>query len=149
VVPLLHPFAVTPFVGKIPDVGGGAWRLLVKKTYRIGFVDVIPVMVRSDVELVQIPLAQAGDEAFPDPGVPARSQDVRAVPSIEAADHANLARRRRPHSEIDPRLATCFDAMGPQLVIDTVMASLVEQEQVLVTQQAKIVPDYAGTLGLT
>jgi hypothetical protein len=51
----------------------------------------------ADLELVELALAQAGDEELPDPGGPERAHRVvAAVPAVEVARRPRPARRRGP-----------------------------------------------------
>ena len=70
-----HPVVVAPLVVEIPDDRGGARRFLVQQAERVGFVDVVSVALRLDVELVERAVGDAGDEAFPDAGRAARAAD--------------------------------------------------------------------------
>ena len=102
---------------------------------RVGLVDAVSVAIRFDVEFVERALGYAGDEAFPDAGRAARAETMcLGIPSVEAADHRNGSRIGCPHAEDGSRLAIVRDQVGSHLVVQAVVAALVEEVEVLVGQ---------------
>lgn len=60
------------------------------------------------------------------------------VPLIEAADYTDFSRIRRPHAEAGSALAARVHQMSAQLVVRAVVASFVEEKQILRAEQADI-----------
>ncbi len=58
---------IFPGVVEVPDHGGGARRFLGEKSHRVGLFHPVAVFIGVDMELVQRPLADARNKAFPDP----------------------------------------------------------------------------------
>jgi len=60
------------------------------------------------------------------------------VPLIEATDYTDFSRIWRPHAKAGSTLAASFHQMGAQLVVRAVVASFVEEIQILRSEQADI-----------
>src|SRR5690606_22326754 len=111
---LAHPLVVAPGVGEVPDDGGGARRLLVAEADGVRLLGAVAVVPGLDVVLVEVALADAGDEALPDPGASARPELVRgAVPAVELAHDGDLFRVGRPDGEVGAGHAVVRDLVGP------------------------------------
>ena len=133
---LHHPIPVSPGVVKVPDDGSRAWRLLLEQSDRIGLIDTMPVMVRLDVKLVERAFVGCRDESLPDTRIPPRMEWMRLrMPLVKAADHGYRARIGSPHAEACPRLASRGQDVCTQLVVDPIVAALVEKVEVVVSQQ--------------
>src|SRR5712692_291527 len=137
--PLLHPVLISPFVVQIPNDRRGARWLLVEKAKRISFVADVSMMLRSDVKFIERALGDPGHKSFPNAGLPAGMQRMRAmVPLIEASDHRYFPCIRCPHTEAGALLPASGDDVRTELVIDPIVTALVEEVQVLVSQKADI-----------
>ena len=131
-----HPVGVVPVVVEVPDDGAGARRSLVMIAVRVGLVDAVHVEARTQVVLVDRSLADAGDEALPDAGVAAGRHGVGVgVPAIEVADDGDALGVRRPDGEVGAGLAVNGDEMRAKLVVETVVAALVEEVEVHVGEE--------------
>ena len=131
-----HPLLVGPLVIEVPHDRARARRRLVMKPVRVGLVDPVHVKSRTQVVLVDRTLAQAGDEALPHPRMFPRSHGVGiGVPAIEVADHRDAFGIRRPYREVRTRLAVHGNEMRTQLLIQTVVASLIKEVKVQAGQQ--------------
>ena len=81
--------------------------------------------------------SQSGNETFPDARVSFRSERVALLtPVIEAAGNKNSLRVRRPHGKIGTLLTIDPHEMGTELIVQPRVASLVEEIEILVAQQA-------------
>src|SRR5579863_5291908 len=95
-------------------------------------------MVRLDVKFVECPTRGAGDEAFPNPGGAARSQEMRfGIPSIETANHRDRARVGCPHAENSPALAVVGRQVSSHFVVKAVVAALVEQVEIVLGEELR------------
>ena len=76
-----HPFLILPLIIRIPDNRSRIGGYFPEKRKRVAFFQVAAVL-RMNVILVQLALAQARDEAFPDArSIPARREGMAiAVP---------------------------------------------------------------------
>ena len=95
-------------------------------------------MLRDDVILVARARADAGNEAFPDAGRPARiSGWLALVPAVEVADDGDVACAfGRPDGEVGAGLTpSTVRRVGAELVVQAEVAALVEQVQVVRRQQ--------------
>src|SRR5690606_19177756 len=116
---LPHPLVVAPLVGEIPDDGGRAGRLLVAEADGVRLLDAVAVIPGLDVVLVEVPLSDAGNEALPDPGAPARPELVRgAVPAVELAHDRDLFRVGRPDGEVGAGDAVHGDRVRPEPAVE-------------------------------
>src|SRR5215469_10755965 len=126
-MPPEHPFAIAPPVIEVPEHGGGTRWFFVKQADRIRLIDLVIVMTRMDVKLVECALAQAGNESLPDSRTTACMQRMRRrIPLVEIAHHMDVARRRGPDRETGATLAPGIDQVRPELVINAVVAAFVE-----------------------
>ena len=66
----------------------------------------------------------------------ARSGCELWIPAVEAADHRNLARIRRPDAEGCARFAALRGEVRSQLFVDAVVAAFVEEIEILIGEQA-------------
>jgi hypothetical protein len=108
----------------------------VQQANGVGFVDAVSVLAGFDVELVELAVGWAGDEAFPDPGGSAGSEAVSlGIPFVEAADDRDRAGVGSPDAEDGSRLAVVFGEVGSHFVVDAVVAALVEEVEVLVGEE--------------
>ncbi len=57
------------------------------------------------------------------------------IPGIEAADHGDQARIRGPNAEHRARLSVARNQMGAYGLVKTVIATLVEQVEILIGEQ--------------
>ncbi len=104
-----EPFLVVPGeLGDVPDDRGGLGPQLGGEAVGVGLLDEVAVVAALDLVLVDLALAEIGDEDLPDPGGAAIAHGVpAAVPVIEVADHAHALRhwgpRRRSGRRETPR----------------------------------------------
>jgi hypothetical protein len=75
---LPHPVAISPLIVKVPHHGSGAGRFLVPDPERVGFVDLVLVALRFDMEFVESAFGHVRDEALPDPGLAATLEQMGA-----------------------------------------------------------------------
>ena len=131
-----HPFVVGPLVIEVPHNRTGARRRFMMKAVGIGLVDAVHVKPRTQVVLVDRTLPQAGNEALPDAGMFPRSHRVRIrIPAIEVPDHRDALGIGRPHREVGAGFAVHGKDVRTQLLVQTVMASLVKEVKVHAGQQ--------------
>ncbi len=127
----LHPLAIAPHVLRLPHHGGGRGRMLGARRERIGLVARHPIGP-DDRVLVASAVADRRDHALPDPRRFARREHVRArAPPIPVPDHADRARVGRP----DREARAALDRMRSELLIEPVVRTLVEQEQIVGGQE--------------
>ena len=139
--PRRHPLRVAPGVVQVPDDGSGLRRGLVVDAERVGLVRPVAVKAGVHVVLVDVALAEAGYEALPDPRLAPRPEKVAPlVPAVEIARHRQPLGVRRPDREVDTFGAVGGDHVRAQLVVEIEVTPLVEQEQVVLGEQANVVP---------
>ena len=86
--------------------------------------------------LVQSAAFHAGDKAFPDARVSSSAQWMTfSVPLIEAADHGNPIRVRRPDREISALLAADSHQIRTHFFVEPAVAAFVEKIKILVAQE--------------
>src|SRR5690606_5233465 len=137
---LAHPLVVAPGVGEVPDDGGGARRLLVAEPDGVRLLGAVAVVPGLDMVLVEVALADAGDEALPDPGAAARPERVRrAVPAVELAHDGDLFGVGRPDGEIGAGDAVDRELVRPEAAVEVEVAALVEEVDVVLGQQRHVV----------
>src|SRR5271165_469069 len=135
---LLHPIVVVPLIIEIPDYRRGARRLLVQQAERIGLVDSISMLPGFDVEFVECTAFGAGNKTLPDPGRAPWAEAMRlGIPAVEAADHRHRSRIRRPHAEDGAGLALVRGEVRAHLVVNAVIAALVEEVEILVGEKLR------------
>ncbi len=61
---------------------------------------------------------------------------VRAVPTVEVADDADLIGTRRPHSKRDPAPAFVSQHMRAQLFIDAIVLAFAEEVKIELAENA-------------
>ncbi len=134
-----HPLLVGPLVVEIPDDRSRTRRLFVKHAKRVGFLADVSLIVGNDVVLVQRALADSGHKAFPDTGTPACLKQMRlCVPAIEIADDRNRTGVGCPHPKVCSWLSRNRSEVSAQLVVNPVVGTLVEEMEILISQQAGI-----------
>ena len=107
--------------------------LLVQDSDGVGLIHGVAASLRFNVKFVKRALGHARDETFPDSGGSPRLQPVRfRIPGIKAAHHRDRPRIRRPHAEHRPGLVLLRDQMRSHLVVQPVVAALVEKIEILV-----------------
>ena len=107
-----------------------------QKADGIGLIDLVAVSARFNVEFVKRALGYSGDEAFPDPGITARSKHIGArTPRVKAADYGNQAGVWRPDAEDDSRFAIARDQMSAHGFVHAIVAALVEEIEILIREQ--------------
>src|SRR5260370_29434290 len=90
------------------------------------------------MKLVQRSFGYAGNKPFPDARRPPRFEAVcLRGPVVEAANDRDLMSIRRPDTKTSPGLAAAGDKVRAHLFVDTVIAALVEQVQVLIGKQER------------
>jgi len=137
-----HPFPVVPFVIEIPYHRGGAWRFFVEQSEGVGLIDKMSVMTGFDVKLIERAFANSRNEAFPNAGTSARPQTMGfRMPLIKAADDGNFARIGGPHAEARSRLAAGFAGVRTHLFVHAIVAALVKQVKILVSEQRNVGSD--------
>ena len=140
-----HPLAVAPFVVERPHDRRRVRRHLAVERDRIGLVDLVATVPRTEVVLVARPVAQLGDEPFPDAGRRAGAKRVAGgLPAVEVADHRNHRGVRRPYGEDRPVHSVDDGRMCAELVGEAEMRALVEEVEVLVGEQRRPVPPGVG-----
>src|SRR5437764_10626267 len=132
-VALLHPVIVVPFVVEVPDDGCGARRFFIPDREGIGFVDTIPMAIRIDVEFVQRAVLCAGHKSLPHAGGCSWLQTIGLrIPAIKATHNRYAARIGGPDAEHRSGLAITGREMRSHSVVDAVVATFVEEIEVLV-----------------
>src|SRR6476620_8799 len=126
-----HPRTISPVVIQIPDNRCCPWRMFVHDSNRICFISYVSVVLRDNMELVQRALAKTRQKSFPDAGISARSQPVRvSIPTVEISNDRNFTRVRSPHAKAGALLPIHRHSMCAKLLVDTVVAALVEQIEI-------------------
>ena len=106
------------------------------------------MITRFDVVLVGSPLFQAGDEALPDSGGPAHAKRMAVlVPAVEFTHHEDSPGIGRPDRKLHAAHALVNDGVRAQLFVKAVMRALVEEIDVVIAQERKIVRDSVGLYG--
>ena len=139
VLPVLHPRLVAPPVVEVPDHRAGSWRDLGRESEGICLVDTVILFPGDDMVFVVDSFAHPWNEALPYPGIPPRSQGmVRFVPSVKVSHQKYLLRVRREYSEIGAQGSLQRDRVRAQLFVQSQVAPLVEEVEVLFRQQADL-----------
>ena len=103
----------------------------------ISLVHSVTIVSGDNMVLIDRALPHAWHKAFPNPGLPSRAQRLAvAAPTVEIAHDENPLSVGCPHSKISPRHTVCRQRMGPKLLVKPVMASLVEEVDVIVRQES-------------
>ena len=90
------------------------------------------------MKLVQRSFGYAGNKPFPDARRPPRFEAVcLRGPFVEAANDRDLMSIRRPHTKTSAGLTAASDKVCAHLFVDTVIAALVEEVQVLIRKQER------------
>src|ERR1700720_1320107 len=90
------------------------------------------------MKLVQRSFGYAGNKPFPDARRPPRFEAVRLRgPFVETANDRDLLSIRSPHPKTSAGLTATSDNVCAHLFVDTVIAALVEEVQVLIRQQER------------
>src|SRR5438477_1125167 len=111
----------------------------------VGFIDLVAMMMRLDVKLVECALADCGNKTFPDPGTSPRAQAVHlGMPLVETTDDRNFACIRSPHAETGAGFFSRGKDVGAHLLVSPIIAAFVEEIQVLLGEQRDVVADGAG-----
>ena len=109
----------------------------------IGLVGAVGHVARLDVELVDLALADAGNEALPDPRLAARREGMGAgLPAVEVPDHRDEVGVRRPGREVGAGHPVGLVRVSTQLRVGLVVAALVEQVQVVLAEERHVVADW-------
>src|SRR5262245_41282337 len=109
--------------------------MFVHDSNRICFISYVSVVLRHDMELVQRALAKTRQKSFPDAGISARSQLVRvSIPTVEISNNRNFARVRSPYSKAGALLPIHRHTMCAKLLVNAVMAALIEQVEILIAE---------------
>ena len=104
---------------------------------RIGLVNLVAVAPRLDMKFVESAFGHSRDERFPDAGVTTRREQVRLwMPVVEAADHRNLPRIRRPDAEDCAVDSVAGNEVRAQRLVEAIVAALIEQVEVLIREEA-------------
>ena len=142
-VPPPHPIAVSPVVAEVPHDGGPSRRRLRVRGERVRLVDSLARDLRMDEVLVERAMTDGRDESFPDAGLLALVEPVRAlVPAIEVADDADAFGVRRPYSEVGA--LGLRHRVRAELVEEVAVRALVEQVDVEGAQQRACRDAHAG-----
>ena len=98
-----HPLLVAPGeLGEVPDHRRRLGAELGGEAVGIGFLHEVAVVPALDLELVDLTLAEIGNEQLPDAGRSAVSHRMATtVPVVEVADHADALGVGRPDGEVD------------------------------------------------
>src|SRR5258708_27937807 len=90
------------------------------------------------MKLVQRSFGYAGNKPFPDARRPPRFEAVCLPgPFVEAANDRDLMSIWRPHAKTSAGLAAASDKVCAHLLVDTVIAALVEEVQILIRKQER------------
>ena len=110
-----EPFLVVPLeLRDVPDDGGCPGPHFGGEAVGVGLFDQIAVVPALHLVLVDLALAEIGNEKLPDAGGAAISHRVpAAVPVIEIADHADALRVRGPDGEMDAANPRCVRRWAP------------------------------------
>ena len=129
--PRPHPLAIGPLVPRLPHHRCRRRWMLGARRERIRLV--AHDTIRSDDRvLVACAVADARHGAVPDPGRLARRKGIGAhAPVVPVADHADRTRVRCPHREDGPTVGQ----VRAELLIEPVVRTLVEQEQIVGGQE--------------
>ena len=114
--PVGQPFLVVPGeIGDIPDHRRGLRPQFGGEAVGVGFLDQIAVVPALDLVLVDLAVAEVGNEDLPDAGSsPVAHRVPPAVPMIEVADHADPLRIGGPDREVHtPESSWCTWRCAP------------------------------------
>ena len=134
--PAVDPRGVGPLIlARIADDRGVVGRRLEVRAVRVSLDVELPTRV-TQLELVELALAEARDKQLPDAGDPERAHRVvTAVPLVEVADDGNARGRRRPDREGHAGHAIHGPQLRPELLVDAMLVAFVEEIEVLRAQR--------------
>ena len=123
-----EPLGVAPVVGEIPHDRAGLGRCLRPERERVGLVDAVAVVARTDVEFVGLAFVRPFDTPRPDPGgCDGLERSGSRIPAVEVADHGNALGVRSPDGERRPVGAD----MGTQLRREPAVRALREEVEIV------------------
>ena len=94
---------------------------------RIGFVDLIAVAVRLDMEFVERTLVYPGNKSFPDAGVSAAFEQIASrTPGVKASNHREQTGIWSPDAENGASLPITSDQMGTHGLVHAIVTALIE-----------------------
>src|SRR5271155_1422414 len=100
------------------------------------------------MKLVNRTVGYSGHETLPNAGTTSKLQRIRAwIPSIKAANDRYFARVRSPYAETGTGLVADRSEVGAQLLVGTVMASLIEKIKILLGQKSHFQRDLGASVG--
>src|ERR1700693_690735 len=124
---ILHTVLITPLVVEVPHYGRRAWRFFVEQANRVGFVDLIAVAVRLDMEFVERTLVYSGNKSFLDAGVSAAIEQIASrTPGVKASNHRDEMSIWSPDAENGASLPITGDQMGTHGFIHAIVTALIE-----------------------
>src|SRR5579872_938607 len=107
-----------------------------QETDGISLVDAISVAIRFNVKFIERAVARPCDEAFPDSRRTAGVEPMRfGIPPVKIAHHRNRAGIGRPYAEDSAGLPLIAGQMRTDLVVNAVMAALIEEVEVVLGEQ--------------
>src|SRR5207244_11350901 len=115
-IPVCHPALIAPRIVQDPHDRGRLGRNLVKNGERVGFVHLIAVISRANVEFVQRSSADSREKTLPDTRLLTGVERMRVLcPIVERADNRHLLRIWCPYRKTRTGYAVPYDRMGTQL----------------------------------
>src|SRR5205823_1228644 len=112
-------------------------------------VGLVALVARADVILVLRPLADARDEAIPDPRALARGERMGVlVPAVEVADDVDALGVRRPDRVERAGDAVHRAGVRSELLVETVVRAFVEEVEVVLREERPRPDRLPGLRGL-
>ncbi len=138
--PRREPLRVSPAVVEVPHDRSRPGRHFLADGEGVRLVDRVAVEERGDVVLVDGPLLDARQEAFPDSGLADRLERMRArLPRVEVPDDRNRGGIRREDAEGRAANAVELAEVRAQLVVEPGVVALVEEEEVFLGQPRGVI----------
>ena len=131
-----HPLVVAPGeLGEVPDDRRRLGAKFGGEPVRVGLLDDVAVVAALDLELVDLALAEIGDEQLPDSGgaaVPHRMP--AAVPVVEVAGHADAFGIGGPDGEVNSPEPLMGAQVGTQPLVVAEVRSFAQEVKVEIGQ---------------
>ncbi len=142
-VALRHPAPVLPWVAQVPDHRGGLGGLLPAEGEGIPLVHLVAAVAGDDAVFVKRPVAEARHKSLPDPRavLPDPQGVAFGVPAVEVPHHRDPLGIGGPHGKEHPRLSPRIQDVGAKLLVEPKMGPLLEEVDVVVGEEADVVPD--------
>jgi len=134
-----HPLLVPPLIARdVPDPGGRARPHLGSDPVGIRLLHGLSAELGLDGVLVEVAMADPGEESLPDPGGVAQVQrSAPVLPVVEVPDDGNLVGVGRPDREVSSPLSVHAGQMGPHPKIGFVMPGLCPQILVVLRHRGR------------